>query len=66
MLSDQTLVLLARSKNRDRMVVFDITKSDDVGNRIVSVGRLASFSIHPKLDGNGEYTADQLYDVTIE
>ena len=47
--SDQTLVLLARSKNR-----------------IVSVGRLASFSIRPKLDGNGEYTADQLYDVTIE
>ena len=55
--SDQTLVLLARSKNRDRMVVFNITKSDDVGNRIVSVGRLASFSIRPKLDGNGEYTA---------
>lgn len=64
--SDQTLVLLARSKNRDKMVVFNITKSDDADSRIVSIGRLASLSIRPKVDENGEYVADQLYDVTIE
>lgn len=64
--SDQTLVLLARSKNRDKTVVFNITKSDDTDSRIVSIGRLASFSIRPKVDGNGEYVTDQLYDVTIE
>lgn len=64
--SDQTLVLLARSKRRDKFITFNIVRSDDADSRIISLGRLASFSIRPKLDENGEYVSDQLYDVTIE
>lgn len=64
--SDQTLVLLDKSKNRDKFTKFIISKHDNEANKIIALGKLASFSIQPKLDENGEYVADQLYDVTIE
>lgn len=63
--SDQTLVLLDKSKNRDKFTKFIVTKHDDNTDKILALGKLASFSIKPKLDENGEYVADQLYDVEM-
>ena len=37
-----------------------------LNTRTTVVGAPSGRTGIPKLDGNGEYTADQLYDVTIE
>lgn len=63
--SGQTLVLLDKSKNRDKFTKFIISKHNDATGKIIALGKLTSLAIHPVVDENGEYVADQLYDVEI-
>lgn len=63
--AQQQLLLKARSKNRNKFIKYTITKSDDPGDAIVSVGRIGLITLLPKLDSNGEYLSDQLYNVNM-
>lgn len=63
--AQQQLLLKARSKNRNKFIKYTITKSDDPGDAIVSVGRIGLITLLPKLDSNKEYVNDQLYNVNM-
>ena len=63
--AQQQLLLRARSKNRNKFIKYTITKSDAPEDVIVSVGRIGLITLLPKLDSNGEYLSDQLYNVNM-
>lgn len=60
------MILHHLSKKRIRFVKFIVSASDNPDNKIIYLGKHCIFSVIPKLDINGEYISDQLYDITIE
>ncbi|MEG1860992.1 MAG: hypothetical protein RR206_04805 [Bacteroidaceae bacterium] len=63
---DNTVVLHHHSKQRARFIKFIISSADNPSDKILALGKHTIFSLQPKLDDNGEYVSDQLYNIEIE
>ena len=63
--ADNVMILHHLSKNRNRFIKFLITKPDDNTYKKIALGKHTLLVLEPKLDNNGEYVADQLYNVEI-
>lgn len=64
--ADNVMLLHHNTKLRTRFIKFIISKTDAPNDKVIALGKHALFTVEPKLDENGEYVADQLYNIEVE